>query len=163
MTGMPERRKRRWRIAIAFAGVLAALVWFAAPYARSAALLMDMTGAAPALRRWLPVRTHEIETREVSVPVRTGSIPARMYRARIAKAPTLVVFPGVHGGGVDEPRLVALSKRIAGAGATVLSVPIPELRRYQLTPKATDSIEDVIRWAAANRELAPGGRVGIVG
>ena len=162
MTGMPDRRKRRWRWAVAFAAILAALVWFAAPYARSAALLMDMTGAAPGLRRWLPVRAYDVDTRDVTVPTRNGAIGSRFYRPSLDHAPAIVVFPGVHGGGIDEPRLVALSRRIAAAGATVLAVPIPELRRYELTTKATDAMEDVIRWAAANREFAPSGRVGVV-
>ena len=163
MTGMRERGKRRWRFLVAGALVLAVFAWFSAPYVRSAALLMDMTGAAPGLRRWLPVRTYDVTTRDLEVPARSGAIPSRVYHATNADGPTLVVFPGVHGGGVDEPRLVALSRRIAAAGSTVLSVPIPELRRYQLTARATDSMEDVIRWAAANRELSPSGRVGVVG
>lgn len=161
MTGMPDRRKRRWRLAIGGAGILAALVWLTLPYVRSTALLLDMTGAAPGLRRWLPVRVLDVETRELTVPSRAGAIPARLYRSSAAHGPTIVVFPGVHGGGVDEPRLVALSRRLAAAGATVLSAPIPDLRRYLLTSRATDSIEDVIRWTAANRDLAPHGRVGV--
>jgi dienelactone hydrolase len=163
MTGMRDRGTRRWRLVIAGAGILAALVWLSMPYVRSAALLLDMTGAAPGVRRWLPVRTLGVDTRDVSVPTRTNAIPARLYTPRQDHGPTIVVFPGVHGGGVDEPRLAALSRRLAAAGATVLSTPIPELRRYQLTPRATDAIEDVIRWTAANHELAPRGRVGVVG
>jgi dienelactone hydrolase len=124
---------------------------------------MDMTGAAPGLRRWIPIGAYEVETRDLSIPVRSGAIAARVYGAQIADGPSLVVIPGVHGGGVDEPRLAALSRRIAAAGARVLSVPIPELRRYQLTTRATDSMEDVIRWAAANREFSPTGKVGVVG
>jgi pimeloyl-ACP methyl ester carboxylesterase len=63
---------------------------------------------------------------------------------------------------VDEPRLVALSRRIAATGATVLSVPLPDLRRYHVTPRSTDMIEDVALWAAADHDLAPQGRVGVV-
>ena len=159
---MPERRKRRWRLAVVFGVVLGAIVWFATPYARSAALLMDMTGAAPGLRRWIPIGTYAVETRDLTVPTRNGAITSRLYRPSIDRAPAIVVFPGVHGGGIDEPRLVALSRRIAAAGAAVLAVPIPELRRYELTTKATDSMEDTIRWAAAQRDFAPSGRVGVV-
>jgi dienelactone hydrolase len=163
MTGMPDRRKRRWRIAVAGLGILAALVWLTLPYARSAALLLDLTDTAPGVRRWLPVRAFDVATRDLVVPARAGGIPARLYRAKTDHGPSIVVFPGVHGGGVDEPRLAALTTRLASAGATVLSVPIPELRRYHLTAQATDAIEDVIRWAAANREFAPRGRVGVIG
>jgi dienelactone hydrolase len=124
---------------------------------------MDMTGTAPGLRRWLPVRTSPVTTRDLTVPTRHGDIPARLYRPAGPSGPALAVFPGVHAGGVDEPRLVALSRRIAAAGATVLSVPLPDLRRYQVTPRSTDMIEDVTRWLAADRKLAPTGRVGLVG
>ena len=162
---MLEPGKGRWGLTVfitfwLFAGGLS---YFALPYVRSAALLMDMTGAAPGVRRWILVEPYEIDTRDISVPVRSGAIPARLYRARIKGAPAIVVFPGVHGGGIDEPRMVALSRRIAGEGAAVLAVPIPELRRYQLTTAATDSMEDAIRWAAAQRDIAPTGRVGVVG
>ncbi len=73
------------------------------------------------------------------------------------------MFPGVHAGGVDEPRLAAFSRRLAGTGLTVLSVPLPELRRYRISPVSTDMIEDAIAWAAGNRALAPDGRVDVAG
>lgn len=171
MTGMPARGKQRGprrgiaglRAALILVVIVGVAAWLAAPYVNSAALLMDMTGAAPGLRRWLPVRVDQVESRDLTVPTRQGAIPARLYRPRNGAGPALAIFPGIHGGGVDEPRLVALSRRIAATGATVLSVPLPDLRRYQITPRSTDTIEDVTRWMASNRELAPTGRVGLVG
>jgi hypothetical protein len=163
MTGMPARGKRRWRAALLAAAGVAIAGWLAAPYVRSAALLMDMTGVAPGLRRWLPVRVLDVTSGDVSVPTRHGAIPARVYRTGAAKGPALVIVPGVHAGGVDEPRLAALSRRLAATGATVLSAPLPDLRRYRLTARTTDMIEDVTRWMASNRTLAPSGRVGLVG
>jgi dienelactone hydrolase len=160
---MPARGKRLRRVAVATAAITVLFAWAAAPYVRSAALLMDMTGAAPGVRRWLPVRARPVGTRDLVLPTRHGDIPARLYQSESGAGPTLAVFPGVHGGGVDEPRLVALSTRIAAAGATVLSVPLPDLRQYRLTPRATDMIEDVAGWLASNADLAPGGRIGVVG
>jgi dienelactone hydrolase len=109
------------------------------------------------------VHVHQVESRDLTVPTRQGAIPARLYQPRNRSGPALVIFPGIHGGGVDEPRLVALSHRIAATGATVLSVPLPDLRRYQITPRSTDTIEDVTLWMASNPDLAPTGRVGLVG
>jgi len=171
MTGMLARDTRRrhvrwiagWRGALLLAAATTGGAWMAAPSVRSAALLMDMTGATPGLRRWLPVRPRPVEWRDLAVPTRYGAIPARVYRPDHGAGPTLAVFPGVHGGGVDEPRLVALSQRIAAAGATVLAVPLPDLRRYHITPQSTDMIEDVTVWLASQRDLAPRGRVGVVG
>lgn len=171
MTPMPAPGTRRrtwrwtarWRASLLALVAIATLSWLAAPYVASAALLMDMTGAAPALRRWLPVRAREVASFDVAVPTRHGAISARVYRSPGGRGPALVIFPGIHGGGVDEPRLVALSRRIAATGATVLSAPLPDLRRYQITPRSTDIVEDVTRWMASNPALAPHGRVGVVG
>jgi hypothetical protein len=57
-----------------------------------------------------------------------------VYRSATDRGPTIVIFPGVHGGGSNEPALVALSRRIAAAGATVAQrAPLPDLRRYTVT------------------------------
>ena len=76
---------------------------------------------------------------------------------------TLAVFPGVHSGGVDEPRLAAFSQRLAATGANVLSMPLPELRRYLITPVSTDMIEDGAAWLLADRTMAPLGHIGLAG
>jgi dienelactone hydrolase len=124
---------------------------------------MDMTGAAPEVRRWLPVRLLEVATEDVTITTRHGQMAARVYRGGAAAGPSVVIFPGVHAGGVDEPRLASLSRRIAAAGATVLSAPLPDLRRYRISPDSTDDIEDIVSWMTSNAALAPQGRVGIVG
>lgn len=130
---------------------------------RSAALILDLTGAAPAARRWLPVRAHAVRTEDVTVPARHGAIAARIYRPEGGGGQAVVVFPGVHGGGLDEPRMTALSTRLASSGLTVLAAPLPELRVYTIRPRSTDDIEDVLGWAAATPAFAPSGRVGVVG
>jgi dienelactone hydrolase len=137
--------------------------WLSRPTLESAALLMDMTGAAPGLRGWVPARTFDVATTDLEVPTRFGAIAARLYRPATANSPAVAIFPGVHAGGVDEPRLAKLSRRIAAAGATVLSTPLPDLRAYRVTTRATDMIEDVALWLAGRSDLAPSGRVGIVG
>jgi len=69
----------------------------------------------------------------------------------------------VHGGGVDEPRLDALSRRLAASGARVISAPVPDLRAYRLVPAATDTIEDCAQWLTTRADLAPSGRIAIFG
>lgn len=130
---------------------------------RSTALILDMTGAAPGVRRWLPVRAHAVRTEDVAVPARHGAIPARIYRPADPTGDAVVVLPGVHGGGLDEPRMAALSSRLASSGLTVLTAPLPELRAYRILPRSTDDIEDVLGWAAATRSFSPSGRVGAIG
>jgi fermentation-respiration switch protein FrsA (DUF1100 family) len=139
------------------------LAWFAAPYVSAAAVILDLSGSHSWVRRLLPVHVQEVATRDLQVPTRYGPIDARLYEPRTRDHRSLIVFPGVHAGGVDEPRLAALSKRLAGTGVTVLSVPLPELRRYRITPVSTDMVEDAANWMAGDRTLAPTGRITIAG
>ena len=109
------RKLRRWLVAGA-ALVLAA--WLAAPYAASAAFVLDLAGETGGVRRLLPARTRAVTARDVAVPTRHGPVAARLYEADRA-ARTVVAFPGIHAGGNDEPRLVAFSRRLAATGARV--------------------------------------------
>jgi hypothetical protein len=152
---------RRWQIAAAVI-LVAAAGWLAVPYVGAAAFVLDLAGTTNWARRVLPVRIQPITTRDVQVPTRNGPIAARVYQPA-APTRTEIVFPGAHAGGVDEPRLVAFSRRLAGTGVTVLSVPLPELRRYQVTPASTNAIEDAAVWLANNRTLAPDGAIGVAG
>src|SRR5262245_7595041 len=143
--------------------VLAIGGWIAAPYVASAAFILDLSGSTSWVRHALPVRSRAVTTREVEVPTRYGSIPARLYLPDGGSDRSVVVFPGIHAGGVDEPRLAAFSRRLAGAGATVASVPLPELRRFHISPVSTDMIEDAAFWMASDRTLSPRGRVALAG
>ena len=155
----------KFRLAVvAIALVLVGLAARQVPsHLQSAALILDLTGNAPRLRAWLPVRTHAVTTRDVDVPARHGAVHARLYLPAQPNGPAIAVFPGVHGGGVDEPRMSALSRKLAALGLTVLAAPLPELRAYTIRPRSTDDIEDVAGWLAAQHDLAPSGRIGLVG
>jgi len=161
MAGMSTRRARVLRLLIVAGALGAAVYWFAAPHIRSAALLLDLTGAAPRIRAWLPVSRHDVSSEDVTVPTRTMSIGARVYRPVRARGPALLIFPGVHGGGVDEPRLVSMARQLAAAGGTVITVPLPDLRAYRLTVRSVDMIEDAIVWAS--RTFGTDGRIGVAG
>ncbi len=141
-------------------GVAAWLVW---PDVQSAALLADLADPGGRARAWLPVRVDAVATSDLAIPTRHGEVTARRYVPGAGSRRTIVVFPGVHAGGVDEPRLDALSARLAGAGAAVVSVPLPDLRTYRIAPRATDQMEDVIGWLALRSEYSADGRVGVIG
>jgi len=129
----------------------------------SAAMRLDIAGTDGWPRRLLPVRSDRVAIVDLSVPTRHGDVPARLYTAAGAHRRRIVVFPGIHAGGVDEPRLDTFVSRLAGAGATVLSVPLPDLRAYRITSASTDVIEDAVRWFATSPAAAPTGRVGVIG
>src|SRR5690606_1184757 len=49
------------------------------------------------------------------------------------------------------------------SGLTVVCTPLPELRRFRITDRSTDMIEDVTAWIADQPGMAPDGSVTLVG
>lgn len=163
---MRARPRAAWlpRIGAALlAGACLAAAWTGWSIVQTSAFLLDMAGHTDGIRRWLPVATFDVRTSDLTIPSREGPVAARLYETLPPASRTVVVFPGVHGGGLDEPRLALFARRLAATGLTVLSVPLPELRAFRITAWSTDLIEDVVQWAAADARVAPRGRVGVVG
>ena len=155
---------KRWRMVIAtIAVVIVASGWLVWPDVTSAALLLDLADPGSPIRGALPVRVAAVHESDVSVPTRHGAVEGRLLIPQGGATRTLLIVPGVHAGGVREPRLAALSRRVAGAGAIVLTLPLPALRTYRITPESTDEIEDAIAWLSARADLAPRGRIGLIG
>ncbi len=132
------------------------------PYGRAASFVARaaaLTGWPAALAEWSsqPVVIHELTT-----PTRYGTIRALLYRPAAPRR-TAVLVAGIHPAGINEPRLVALAEDLAATGVAVLTPEIPDMARFRITPHATDVIEDVTAWLAAQGELAPDGRVGLMG
>jgi len=151
------------RILIIAVVVVAITAWLAMPYVSALAILIDLSGQDMPMRQWLPVSVGQVTTRDLEVPTRHGVVRARLYVPKGRSQKTWIVVPGVHAGGVDEPRLVHLTTRLAGAGITVLSLPLPDLREFRIVGRSTDQIEDAALWVTADAALAPNGTVGLVG
>jgi dienelactone hydrolase len=164
MGRFPGGTRGLWLIAAAI--VVAA--WVAsAPYVTSAALLAraaPLTGpVVDLLAAW---RAHPVSSSDVHVATRSGDIAARVYRPRVPGTRvgrTVVVAAGVNPRGLDEPRLDRLARAIASAGFGVITPELPDLVDFRLTPRLPDQIEDVALWASGQRDLAPDGRVGLLG
>jgi dienelactone hydrolase len=155
-------RRKRWLAGIA-AGAGAAAAWAGWRMLTTAVLLLDLSGQQTRLGQIVPVSRAPVQISALEIPTRHGSVTARLYTPAVESPPSIVVFPGVHGGGIDEPRLAGFSTRFAASGINVLSVPLPELRAFRITARSTDIIEDVALWASANPRLAPHGRIGLAG
>ena len=56
----------------------------------------------------------QVTVADVTVPTRHGDVPARLYTAASSHRRRIIVFPGIHAGGVDEPRLDTFVARLAG-------------------------------------------------
>lgn len=157
---------RRFVVLACLAFSLAAAGWLAKPYIDGAALVIDLSGREFAWRRWLPVRVRDVDVQDLSVPTRHGAVPGRLYRpagVELPTARTVLVIPGLHTGGVDEPRLNRLTTRLAATGVTVLSLPLPDLRQLRVVPRSTDMIEDAALWLSNQPTLARDRQVSMVG
>jgi dienelactone hydrolase len=157
------RAVRRALIAFVVLVVLVGLVW-GPSYFRGFSLVVraaDLDGwlktvAASGARPYTTGAAGEI-------PTRHGPVPLRVYRPSGRITRTTLLTPGVHAMGIDEPRLVGLAGDLAASGIAVATIALPDLMRYQFTPAAVDQIEDAAAWVAAQRELSPDGRVGLMG
>jgi dienelactone hydrolase len=161
----PPAARERWSaaaLALAVAVALGAAA-FAPRYLRATALVVNAAGIEGwphALAGW---RAGRVRTEGSRIPSRHGDLEARLYKPGGQASRAVLMAPGVHGGGLDEPRLVDLASHLASHGFAVLTVEFPDLLRYRITPRTTDMIEDAARWLAGRPDLARDGRVALLG
>lgn len=160
--GMRRRRKALTIIAVPAAVLVMAL---AAGYdhLRGAAFLIqaaDMQGPVRTVAEWTSQAVSESPT---EVPWRAGVLRARVYAPGDADDPPVLLVPGVHAAGIDEPRLVRFARDIASMGRTVVTAELEDLKRYSITTRSTDMIEDAAVWLSTRSGYAPDGRVGLMG
>jgi dienelactone hydrolase len=157
-------RSRRLLIALVILLIVGALGYAATPYVRAAGFIVraaKIGGRAEAI-----ARDHAYTvTRQPrhSVPTRYGDVSAQLYVPATTIRRTILLIPGIHSMGIEEPRLTALAHDLAATGIQVMAMALPDLQRYRITPHATDVIEDAVQWMTAQPRLAPDGRIGIVG
>jgi dienelactone hydrolase len=153
----------RWRLAIVMVAVLV-LGYFSVPYLRALSLIVRAANMGGSVEAFANDRARPITVDpDSSIPTRHGNLPARLYRPEGGFSRSVLLVPGIHAMGIDEPRLTALAKDLAGSGVAVMTMAVPDLQTYRIAPRSTDQIEDAVRWLSGQRELAPDGRVGLVG
>jgi dienelactone hydrolase len=157
----------RRRKQVAFAGVslvaLGLLGTAGFDYVRGAAFVIQaagMQGAARTAAEWTTENDRESET---TIPWRGGTLRGRVYTADDINGPPALLVPGVHAGGIDEPRLIQFARDIASSGRIVVTAELPDLKRYSITPRTTDMIEDAGLWLAGASGFAPDKRIGLMG
>ena len=148
-------------------GIIAAALllgaWASNGYLRAAAFVVQASGMQGYARKAAAVETGEFDERALSIPWRSGQLRARLYIPRGTSDRAMVLVPGVHAAGVDEPRLVQFARDLASVRHTVLTAELTDLTQYRITPRTTDMIEDAALWLSNQREFAPDGRVGMMG
>ena len=148
-------------------GVIAAALllgaWASNGYFRAAAFVVQASGIQGFVRKAAAVETGAFDERTLTIPWRGGQLRARLYIPRGTSDRAMVLVPGVHAAGVDEPRLVQFARDLASVHHTVLTAELTDLTQYRITPRTTDMIEDAALWLSAERDLARDGKVGMMG
>jgi dienelactone hydrolase len=158
------RLPRRRLVLLVLVLALAAGAWAAIPYARAASLVIRLAGLhGPWLDRLGRFENVPVTTREATIQGRGGAMRVRIYEPATRRAHAMLLTGGVHAKGIDEPRLVKLAGDLAVAGTPVVTAEIDDLLHYRITPRLTDALEDAILWVAADRGLAPDGKLGVFG
>jgi hypothetical protein len=140
----------------------AAIMWGPA-YARSAGLVIRAAQLHGFLLRAARVQAqHYAIEPVVTIPTRHGAVRTRLYRPDTIRRLVLLV-PGVHAMGIDEPRLIGLSNELAATGLGVVTMELPDLARYRFTPETVDIIEDGARVFSERHDLTPDGMIGLMG
>jgi dienelactone hydrolase len=144
--------------------VVAGATYASTDYLSAAGFVVRAAGIHGVARTVADSRLEPVHDSRLTVPWRGGSLPARLYSPVNASARRILLVPGVHAAGVDEPRLDAFARNFAGMGHSVLSVGLPDLARYSITPRTTDMIEDAARWwGDLHAEHGDSQSIGIVG
>jgi dienelactone hydrolase len=134
-------------------------------YRRGASFVVLAAGMQGPARRVATWHTTVVSARDTTaVPWRGGTLRARPYDPSHATGRGIVIVPGVHAAGIDEPRLVGFARDIAAMGHPVLTIELPDLMRYEITPRTTDMIEDAAAWMSGRAEYAGSdGKIGVLG
>jgi dienelactone hydrolase len=157
-------RRRLTLLLLVLVVLVAGFVYAATPYARAASLIVRGAHLGGRLEAFAENRSYDVDTRPAqTIPTRYGPVPARFYVPERSIGYPVIVIPGIHSAGIEEGRLTALSHQLAATGLTVMTMALPDLQAYRITPHATDTIEDAVSWLAARHDIAPDGKVGVVG
>jgi dienelactone hydrolase len=133
------------------------------PYARGAAFVVKaagMQGTALTVASWDTVAIAETDQ---TIPWRGGVLRGRVYTPQSGSGRAILLVPGVHAAGIDEPRLVGFAREIAGTGHQVFTAQLDDLAHYMITTRTTDMIEDAALFVSSTADHGAPGRIGLMG
>jgi pimeloyl-ACP methyl ester carboxylesterase len=91
-----------------------------------------------------------VREEDATVQLADGPVRARRYLPEgVAAAPGVVLLHGVHPRGIDEKRLRAFARSLAGAGVCVLTPELSELLAYRIDASTTKKIRALASTHAA--------------
>jgi dienelactone hydrolase len=142
--------------------LLALLAW---PYVRAhlqAIAVLDLVANKPVPTLLARTVTEPISTTELTLPLPSGSVRARMYTPREhPNAPALIVLHGVHHLGMDEPRMIAFASAMASCGIRVLTPELPGIKDYHVDTDTIATIGDTAVWLSHQQAGKPVGVLGL--
>ena len=149
---------------IVVATVVAVIAYVATPYVRAASLFARVGNVGGRLEALADAGARSVTVLpRHKIPGRHGEVEAQFYRPEGRARRSVLLIPGVHSMGIAEPRLTALAQDLAGSGIAVMTMALPDLMGYQITARSADVIEDAVAWMAGQPDLAPDGRIGLIG
>jgi dienelactone hydrolase len=143
--------------------VLVAAYFVFNQYVRAAAFVAQASGMTGLVASAAALEAGTVTERAIRIKWRGGEMPGKWYEPQSRESLPVLLVPGVHASGIEEPRLVGVARDLASVGTPVLTAELADLTRYEITSRSTDMIEDAALWLLQQPELAPGGRIGIIG
>ena len=157
-------RIRRVRAFLIASVAALAIAYAAAPYVRALSLIVRAADLGGQVEAFANERARAVAIQPPhTVPTRQGNVLARFYEPSGGVSRTVLLLPGIHSMGIEEPRLRALATDLAGSGVRVMTLALPDLQQYRVTAQSSDVIEDAIAWTARQPALTADGKVGLVG
>jgi len=138
-------------------------------HARATALLLQLSGANAISMVETPVGIESVDLPMELTSAKDSHARARIYlpssRLPSLHAPRgMILVHGVHFLGIDEPRLVALSRAFAQAGMVVLTPELAALADYRLDdPSNLEVLRASVHWLARRTDVVRSGGVGLLG
>jgi pimeloyl-ACP methyl ester carboxylesterase len=109
----------------------------------------------------LRLETHPVESQDITLPLESNFVRARLYLpSDIAHPAGMVLIHGIHHLGIDEPRLVSFARAAAGSGFAVLTPEVAALADYRVDSTSIATIGESPAWL--QRRLG-GGPVTVIG
>jgi pimeloyl-ACP methyl ester carboxylesterase len=109
--------------------------------------ILDQLDGKPVPHLLQSIAAMPVTTRTFTIPSSAGIVQARLYTPTPAQnAPGLVLVPGIHYLGMDEPRLMAFARSVSACGLRVLTPELPDSRDYRIQPSDVQAIGDSVQW-----------------
>jgi dienelactone hydrolase len=156
-------RPRRIAVLLVTLALIAGGVFITAPYVHGLSFVIRTADMQGSVRKLADFDRGEARERDLAIPTPNGPLRARAYEPIGGHHRAVLLVSGLHPSGIDEPRLVRLTRQLSGNGLAIVTPDIPELSRFEIRPEITDAIERSAVWLASESGLAPDHRVGMMG